>query len=145
MPAMLLLAPQLPLLEARLRLVRATSASCADRPPFHCLPLTRERLLRLGFHCRLLKGLRRLAGSALGVPRELSRLCGFVTEERELLPFACNESQDFLIGRFCTEEDAGDSVSSVLDMLRQPDPELVVVIYGQVDDTLICMAGSSFM
>lgn len=29
------------------------------------------------------------------------------------------------------EDDTGDAVSAVLDMLRQPDPELAVVIYGQ--------------
>ena len=69
MSAMLLLAPQLPPLEARLRFARATLAFCADRLPFHCLPLTRERLLRLGAHRRQLKGLRRLAGSAFGVSR----------------------------------------------------------------------------
>ena len=87
MPAMLLLAPQLPLLEARLRLVRAALVSCAGRLWFHRLPLTRERLLRLGADRRLLKGLRRLAGSALGVFRGLARLGGVVTEERELRPF----------------------------------------------------------
>ena len=39
--------------------------------------------------------------------------------------------QDFLIGWLCAEDDAGDAVPSVLDVLRQPDPELAVVIYGQ--------------
>ena len=72
MPAMLLLALQLPLLEARLRLVRAASASCADRLPLHRLLLTRERLLRLGAHRRLPKGLRRLTGAALEVPCRLA-------------------------------------------------------------------------
>ena len=72
MPAMLLLAPQLPLLEARLRLVRAALASCMYRLSLHCLPLIRERLLRPGAHRRLLKGPRRLAGSALGVSRACS-------------------------------------------------------------------------
>ena len=95
MPAMLLLASQLPLLEARLRLVRATLASCADRLPFHCLPLTRERLLRLGAHRRLLEGLRCLAGAALGGFRELSRLCRFVAEEREFLPFTLTPGRDW--------------------------------------------------
>lgn len=131
MPTMLLLALQLSLLEARLRLIRATLASCLSRLPLHRFPLCCERLLRPGAHRRLLKGLRRLAGAALGVPRGLARLGGIVTEERELRPFACNESQDFLIGRFRAEDDAGGAVSAVLDMLRQPDPELAVVIYGQ--------------
>ena len=36
--------------------------------------------------------------------------------------------QDFLIGWLRAEDDAGDAVSAVLDMLRQPDPELTVVI-----------------
>lgn len=131
MPTMLLLALLLPLLEARLRLVRAALASCADRLSFHCLPLTCERLLRLGAHRRLLKGLRRLAGAALGVPSGLSRLCRFIAEERELLPFADNELQDFLIGRLRAEDDAGDAILSVLDMLCQPHPKLAVRKYGQ--------------
>ena len=145
MPAMLLLALQLPLLVAHLRLFRAASASCANRFPLHRLPLTRERLLRLGAHRRLLKGLRRFAGAPLGVPRGLARLGGLAAEERELRPFACNEMQDLLIGRLRAEDDAGDAVSAVLDVLRQPDPELAVVITVRVDDTLICMAGPSFM
>ena len=128
MPAMLLLALQLPPLEARLRLVRAALASRMSRLPLHRLPLTRERLLRLGAHRRLLKGLRCLAGAALGVLRGLARLGGIVTEERELRPFVDNESQDLLIGRLRAEDDAGDAVSAVLDVLRQPDPELTVVI-----------------
>lgn len=125
---MLLLALQLSLLEARLRLIRATLASCLSRLPLHRFPLCRESLLRLGAHCRLLKRPRRLAGASLGVLRGLARLGRIVAEERELRPFACNESQDLLIGRFCAEDDAGDAVPSVLDMLRQPDPELTVVI-----------------
>lgn len=32
------------------------------------------------------------------------------------------------MGRLRAEDDAGDAVPSVLDMLRQPDPELAVVI-----------------
>ena len=131
MTAMLLFALQFSLLEARLRLIRATLASCLSRFPLHFFPLIRERLLRLGAHRRLLKGLRRLASSPLGVSRRLARLCRLVTEERELLPFADNELQDFLIGRLRAEDDAGDAVPSVLDMLRQPDSELAVVIYGQ--------------
>ena len=85
---MLLLALQLPLLEARLRLFSAALASCVGRLLFHCFPLTRERLLRLGAHRRLFEGPRRLAGATLGVPRGLARLGGRVAEERELLPFA---------------------------------------------------------
>ena len=131
MPAMLPLALQLSLLEARLRLIRATLASCLSRFPLHRLPLIRERLLRLGAHRRLLEGFRHLASASLGVLRGLARLGRIVTEERELRPFADNESQDLLIGRFCAEDDAGGAVSAVLDMLRQPDPELAVVIYGQ--------------
>lgn len=95
MPAMLLLALQLPLLEARLRLFSAALASCVGRLLFHCLPLTRERPLRLGAHRRLLEGLRCLAGAALGGFRELSRLCRFVAEERELLPFALTPGRDW--------------------------------------------------
>lgn len=117
MTAMLLFALQFSLLEARLRLIRATLASCLSRFPLHRLPLIRERLLRLGAHRRLLEGFRRLAGASLGVLRGLARLGRIVTEERELRPFACNESQDLLIGRFCAEDDAGDAVPAVLDML----------------------------
>ena len=128
---MLLLPLQRSLPEAHLRLVRAALASCLSRFQLHRLPLIRERLLRLGAHRGLLKGFRRLSGAPLGVPRGLSCLCRFVAEELELRPFACNELQDFLIGRLCAEDDAGGAVSAVLDMLRQPDPELAVVIYGQ--------------
>ena len=39
--------------------------------------------------------------------------------------------QNLLIGRLRAEDEAGDAVSAVLDMLRQPDPELAVMIYGQ--------------
>ena len=128
MPTMLLLALQLSLLEAHLRLVRATLASCLSRLPLHCFPLCRERLLCFGAHCRPLKGFRRLTGAPLGVLRRLACFSDLVAEERELLPFACNELQDFLIGWFCAEDDAGDAVSAVLDVLRQPDPKLAVVI-----------------
>ena len=125
---MLLLALQLSLLEARLRLIRATLASCAGRFPLHRFPLCCERLLCLGAHRGPLKGFRCLASASLGILRGLACFRGLVTEERELRPFACNELQDFLIGRCCTEDDADDAVSAVLDMLRQPDPELAVVI-----------------
>ena len=74
MTAMLLFALQFSLLEARLRLIRATLASCLSRFPLHRLPLIRERLLRLGAHRRLLEGFRRLAGASLGVLRGLARL-----------------------------------------------------------------------
>ena len=56
MTAMLLFALQFSLLEARLRLIRSTLASCLSRFPLHRLPLIRERLLRLGAHRRLLEG-----------------------------------------------------------------------------------------
>ena len=125
---MLLLALQLPLFEARLRLFRTALTSCVSRFPFHSLTLTCERLLRLGAHRRLLKGFRRLAGAPLGVPRGLARLGRIVAEERELLPFADNESQDLLIGRLRAEDDAGDAVPSALDVLRQSDPKLLDVI-----------------
>ena len=128
MPAMLPLALQLPLLEARIRLFRVALFSCSNQLSLHRLPLIRERLLRLGAHRRLLKCFRRLAGASLGVPRGLARLGGIVAEERELIPFACNESQDLLIGRLRAEDDAGDAIPSALDVLRQPDPELTVVI-----------------
>ncbi len=128
MPAMLLLALQLSLLEARLRLIRATLTSCLSRLPLHRFPLCRERLLCLGAHRGPFKGFRCLASAPLGVLRGLARLGRIVTEERELRPFAGNESQDLLIGRFCAEDDAGGAVSAVLDMLRQPDPKLAVVI-----------------
>ena len=131
MPTMPLLALQLPLLEARLRLIRATLASCLSRLPLHRFPLCCERLLCLGAHRGPLKGFRCLASASLGILRGLACFRGLVTEERELRPFACNELQDFLIGRFRAEDDAGGAVSAVLDMLRQPDPELAVVIYGQ--------------
>ena len=107
MTAMLLFALQLPLLEARLRLFRATLASYVSRLPLHRFPLGRERLLSLGAHRRLLKCFRRLAGAPLGVLRGLACFSGLVAEERELRPFAGNESQDLLIGRFCAEDDAG--------------------------------------
>ena len=125
---MFLLALQLPLLEARLRLIRATLTSCLSRLPLHRFPLCRERLLCLGAHSGPFKGLRRLASAPLGVLRGLACFSGLVAEERELLPFACNESQNLLIGRLRAEDDAGDAVSAVLDMLRQPDPKLAVVI-----------------
>ena len=125
---MLLLALQLSLLEARLRLIRATLASCLSRLPLHRFPLCRESLLRLGAHRWLLEGFRRLASAPLGVLRGLARLGRIVIEERELRPFVDDESQDLLSGRFCAEDDAGDAVSAVLDMLRQPDPKLAVVI-----------------
>lgn len=128
MPAMLLLALQLSLLEARLRLIRATLTSCLSRLPLHRFPLCRERLLCLGAHRGPFKGFCCLASAPLGVLRGLARLGRIVTEERELRPFAGNESQDLLIGRFCAEDDAGGAVSAVLDMLRQPDPKLAVVI-----------------
>lgn len=125
---MLLLALQLSLLEARLRLIRATLTSCLSRLPLHCFPLCRERLLRLGAHRGPFKGFRCLASAPLGVLRGLARLGRIVTEERELRPFVDDESQDLLSGRFCAEDDAGDAVSAVLDMLRQPDPKLAAVI-----------------
>lgn len=125
---MLLLALQLSLLEARLRLIRATLASCLSRLPLHRFPLCRESLLRLGAHRWLLEGFRRLASAPLGVLRGLACLSRFATEERELLPFTCNESQNLLIGRLRAEDDAGDAIPSALDVLRQPDPELTVVI-----------------
>lgn len=125
---MFLLALQLPLLEARLRLIRATLTSCLSRLPLHRFPLCRERLLCLGAHSGPFKGLRRLASAPLGVLRGLVCFSGLVAEERELLPFACNESQDLLIGWFCAEDDAGDAAPSVLDVLRQPDPKLAAVI-----------------
>lgn len=125
---MLLLALQLPLLEARLRLIRATLTSCLSRLPLHRFPLCRERLLCLGAHRGPFKGFRCLASAPLGVLRGLARLGRIVIEERELRPFVDDESQDLLSGRFCAEDDAGDAVSAVLDMLRQPDPKLAVVI-----------------
>lgn len=128
MPTMLLLALQLPLLEARLRLIRATLASCAGRFPLHRFPLCCERLLCLGAHRGPLKGFRCLASASLGILRGLACFSGLVAEERELFPFACNESQNLLIGRLRAEDDAGDAIPSALDVLRQPDPELTVVI-----------------
>lgn len=125
---MLLLALQLSLLEARLRLIRATLTSCLSRLPLHRFPLCRERLLCLGAHRGPVKGFRCLASAPLGVLRGLARLGRIVIEERELRPFVDDESQDLLSGRFCAEDDAGDAVSAVLDMLRQPDPKLAVVI-----------------
>lgn len=82
----------------------------------------------LGAHRGPFKGFRCLAGAPLGVLRGLARLGRIVIEERELRPFVDDESQDLLSGRFCAEDDAGGAVSAVLDMLRQPDPELAVVI-----------------
>ena len=132
MPAMLPLALQLSLLEACLRLIRAMLASCLGRFPLHRLPLIRERLLRLGAHRRLLKCFRRLAGASLGALRGLACFSGLVAEERELRPFVDNESQDLLIGRLRAKDDAGDAVSAALDVFRQPDPELTVVICRSV-------------
>ena len=115
MPAMLPLALQLSLLEACLRLIRATLASCLSRLPLHRFPLCRESLLCLGAHCGPVKGLRRLAGAPLGVLRGLACFSGLVAEERELRPFVDNESQDLLIGRLRAEDDAGGAVPSALD------------------------------
>ena len=131
MPAMLLLVLQLLLFEARLRLVRAALASCLSRFPLHCLMLIRERLLRLGAHRRPPEGLRRLASASPGVLRGLARPGRIVAEERELRPFAYNESQDLLIGRLRAEDDAGGAAPSVLDVLRQLNSKPAVVIYGQ--------------
>ena len=128
MPAMLLFALQFSLLEARISLFRATLTSCLSRLPLHRFPLCRERLLCLGAHRGPFKGFRCLASAPLGVLRGLARLGRIVIEERELRPFVDDESQDLLSGRFCAEDDAGDAVSAVLDMLRQPDPKLAVVI-----------------
>lgn len=128
MPAMLLFALQFPLLVARISLFHAASASCLSRLPLHRFPLCRERLLCLGAHRGPFKGFRCLASAPLGVLRGLARLGRIVIEERELRPFVDDESQDLLSGRFCAEDDAGDAVSAVLDMLRQPDPKLAVVI-----------------
>ena len=125
---MFLFALQFSLFVARISLFHTASASCLSRLPLHRFPLCRERLLCLGAHRRLLKCFRRLASALLGVLRGLARLGRIVTEERELRPFVDNESQDLLIGRFCVEDDAGGAVSAVLDMLRQPDPKLAVVI-----------------
>ena len=76
----------------------------------------------------LFRSFRCLASASLGVLRGLACFSGLVAEERELLPFACNESQDLLIGRLRAEDDAGDAIPSALDVLRQPDPKLAVVI-----------------
>lgn len=128
MPAMLLLALQFSLLVARISLFHTASASCMSRLPLHCFPLCRERLLCLGAHRGPFKGFRCLASAPLGVLRGLACFSGLVAEERELPPFACNESQNLLIGRLRAEDDAGDAMPSALDVLRQPDPELTVVI-----------------
>lgn len=125
---MLLLALQLSLLVARISLFHAASASYMSRLPLHRFPLCRERLLCLGAHRGPFKGFRCLASAPLGVLRGLACFRGLVAEERELLPFACNESQNLLIGRLRAEDDAGDAIPSALDMLRQPDPKLAVVI-----------------
>lgn len=128
MPAMFLLALQFSLFVARISLFHTASASCLSRLPLHRFPLCRERLLCLGAHRGPFKGFRCLASAPLGVLRGLARLGRIVIEERELRPFVDDESQDLLSGRFCAEDDAGDAVSAVLDMLRQPDPKLAVVI-----------------
>lgn len=125
---MFLLALQFSLFVARISLFHTASASCLSRLPLHRFPLCRERLLCLGAHRGPFKGFRCLASAPLGVLRGLARLGRIVIEERELRPFVDDESQDLLSGRFCAEDDAGDAVSAVLDMLRQPDPELAVVI-----------------
>ena len=70
---MLLLALQLSLLEARLRLIRATLASCLSRLSLHRFPLCRESLLCLGAHRGPLKGFRRRASASLG------GLCGLAS------------------------------------------------------------------
>lgn len=129
---MFLLALQLSLLEARLRLIRATLAPCLSRLSLHRFSLCRECLLRLGAHRRLLKCFRRLASASLGVLRGLACFSGLVAEERELLPFACNESQGLLIGRLRAEDDAGDAVEVVRSdispvLLVHTSPNLVGV------------------
>lgn len=125
---MFLLALQFSLFVARISLFHTASASCLSRLPLHRFPLCRERLLCLGAHRGPFKGFRCLASAPLGVLRGLARPGRIVIEERELRPFVDDESQDLLSGRFCAEDDAGDAVSAVLDMLRQPDPKLAVVI-----------------
>lgn len=125
---MFLLALQFSLFVARISLFHTASASCLSRLPLHRFPLCRERLLCLGAHRGPFKGFRCLASAPLGVLRGLARLGRIVIEERELRPFVDDESRDLLSGRFCAEDDAGDAASAVLDMLRQPDPKLAVVI-----------------
>ena len=131
MPAMLPHALQLPLIEARIRLVRATPASCSSRFPLHRLPLIRERLLRLGAHRRPLKGFRRLAGAPLG-SSSWAALCfsGLVAEERNFAHLATTNRRISPHRTAPRRRRRGDAVPSVLDA-RQPDPELAVVIYGQ--------------
>ena len=55
----------------------------------------------------------------------------FIIEKRELRPFASTELQDFLIARLRAEDDASGAVPSIPDLLRQPDPKLAVMEYGQ--------------
>ena len=126
MPAMLPLALQRSLLEARFRLFRAALVSCLSRFPLHCLTLIRERLLRLGAHRGLLKGFRRLAGASLGVLRRLARSRDIVAEERELLPFADNESQDLLVGRFRAESTLERGLMLLLS-IRDAFPKVFIV------------------
>lgn len=123
MPAMLLFALQLSLLEARLRLIRATLASCLGRLPLHRFPLCRERLLCLGAHRGPFKGFRYLASAPLGVLRGLACFSGLVAEERELLPFASMQRRDNQGGRLLMRTPARP---------RLPDGDCVFISGGWI-------------
>ena len=52
---------------------------------------------------------------------------------------------DEALAGIAAEDDARDAVPAVLDMLRQPDPKLAVVIYGQGGRRADLHGYSSFM
>lgn len=68
MPAMLLLALPLSLLETRLRLFRAALASCVSRFPLQRIPLCRERLLRLDLYRLFGRACQRLRCFRMHIP-----------------------------------------------------------------------------
>ena len=117
MPA-LALALGLSLLEAAFRFILATGAPCVAPRLLQRLSLVRESLLRLGAHCRLLKGLRCLADAPLGILRVLAHLGGPIAEEMEPLPPVYDELQNLIVGWLRTEDDARNAVYAVIDMLR---------------------------
>ena len=84
-------------LEALLFLIGVPLPSQPTCGLLHRLSLLREGLLGLGAHRWLLQRLRRFALAALRVSGHFWLVGIFSANKRELLPFAHDELQDFLI------------------------------------------------
>lgn len=131
MSAMLLLALFRPPREARFGFICTLLASFVRRVSLRCFPLIRKGLLRLSAHGWLLERLRRISLAPFGILREFGFVRLLVPEERKSLPSAYHELQDLFIGRLHAEDDAGNAVLPVFNMLYQSHPELAVMIHGQ--------------